>query len=91
MAHCDTFEVKHMKTRDEVFELTRAAIGDNGVINGNLDQGEFEISTPITIKGSYVLNENSIIISITNRPIIIGCQRIKSVVIKALGSSETSF
>lgn len=64
----------------------KAIISAKGTFEGDLEKGEFIIPTPIgKIEGNYKVQGASIAFEITDKPMILGCDRIESELKKYLG------
>ncbi len=81
MAKCD-FEINYSKSTDEVKTIiTEEISGNNGEIQMNDNVGAFTISVPGgDVTGEVAFEDNKLSVSITDKPGLIPCNIIKSVI-----------
>lgn len=81
MGKCD-FEVNYSKSTDEAKTIiTKEISGNNGEIEINNNVGAFTISVPGgDVTGEVVFEDNILSVSITDKPGLIPCNIIKSVI-----------
>lgn len=78
MAKCD-FSFNALDGPATLLQKARAAITDiGGELIGDEKAGSFKLPTPLgTVKGTYELNDTSINLSITDKPLLISCGKIE--------------
>jgi len=78
MAKCD-FSFNALDGAASLLQKARAAITDiGGELIGDENAGSFKLPTPLgSVKGTYVMSETSISLSITDKPLLISCGRIE--------------
>ncbi|MER3471342.1 MAG: hypothetical protein C4330_08405 [Chitinophagaceae bacterium] len=70
-----------------VLNKVKSAIeGQGGTFSGDATSGFFSVKVMGTIAGSYSVSGNQIDITITDKPMFIGCGQIESVLKSQLGS-----
>ncbi len=74
MAKCE-FSFDTAADAGSLIAKARTAItGIGGELNGNDTEGTFKIPTPLgTVKGNYIVSTGSVKLSITDKPMLIGC------------------
>jgi len=83
---CD-FTINFSATVSEVVDKARLAIAKaGGVFRGDIEKGNFTLSTPLgEIEGNYTTEEKAIIIHIEKKPMFIPCATIEGELKKYLG------
>jgi hypothetical protein len=72
-----------------VQEARKAIENAGGSFNGDTNEGDFEIQSPVgKARGTYTISNSAINIVITKKPIIISCARIEEELRKRLGVSN---
>lgn len=81
MADCD-FEITYSKTPDQVKKIiTEEITSTDGNIQINDNRGSFTIAVPGgQVTGDVVFGENTLSVTITDKPDLIPCTIIKSVI-----------
>jgi hypothetical protein len=79
MAKCN-FSFDAVDGAASLLQKAKAAIKNvGGEINGDDSSGSFTLPTPLgTVKGDYTLTSASINLSITDKPMLVGCGMIES-------------
>lgn len=74
MAQCN-FSIHLNISPEEVAEKARTAIMNaGGSFTGNAASGNFDVSTPLgAIRGSYLIQQPLIHVTITSKPFLVGC------------------
>jgi hypothetical protein len=78
MAQCN-FSIQFSTTAEEVSTKARKAIMDaGGSFDGNAESGNFDVATPLgAIRGSYVIQQPSIHVTIASKPFFVSCALIE--------------
>jgi hypothetical protein len=64
---------------DTMLAKARSAVEQNGgTFNGDTTSGSFEVSVMGTIRGSYTATSSQIDITITDKPMLVGCGMIEN-------------
>lgn len=64
----------------EAFSLKarQAIMGSGGTFQGDANAGNFAVSTPLgDIRGSYVIQQPEIMVTITSKPFLVSCSMIE--------------
>lgn len=87
MSNC-SFSIPFTQSPADVIEKAKNAItGAGGTFNGDVNQGSFRLSTPLgKVEGTYIINNQSLDVTVTDKPLFIGCGKIESELRKRLGS-----
>ena len=79
MAACN-FSIPFNITPDELAAKARGAIQNaGGNFMGDASGGNFDVATPLgSIRGSYVVRQSVIHVTITSKPFLVGCSMIEN-------------
>jgi hypothetical protein len=85
MSGC-SFDIEFRQPAGEVRRLAESAIvSAGGEFSGDQSSGRFRLSTGAgSIKGDYTINGSVLSVSISSKPLFIGCGRIESEIRKYL-------
>ena len=85
MSNCN-FDIEFTQSAGEVRRLAESAIvSAGGEFSGDEGSGRFRLSTGIgSIKGNYTINGTVLSVSISDKPMFVGCGRIESEIRKYL-------
>jgi hypothetical protein len=75
-----SFSIDFPNTAQQLVEMAESSVvSAGGKFEGNEKEGEFCIHTPMgKVKGYYQIDNNSIIINIKEKPMLVGCNRIEN-------------
>lgn len=78
MGQCN-FSIPFSTSADDLASMARTAITNaGGNFNGDSNGGNFDVSTPLgTIRGSYLIQGDTINVSITSKPFLVSCSLIE--------------
>ncbi|MEO8762423.1 MAG: hypothetical protein ABI388_12565 [Bacteroidia bacterium] len=88
MAACPNFDVQFAgSTSDLITKMQQEVTSKGGTFQGNDLSGNISISVPGigNIIGSYLINQQTITLSITDKPFFIPCSVIESQITKMIG------
>ncbi len=79
MSKC-TIHIDFNTTADQLVSQAQAAIiNAGGQFSGDTGSGDFGISTPLgSVKGTYTIVGQQIIILITDKPFLVSCNKIET-------------
>jgi hypothetical protein len=86
MSACDPFKLTFQGTADEFLAKAQKAISKvNGTFNGTTTGGSFDINSPIgQVAGSYTINGQELTITVTDKPMMLGCGMLEGMLKGAL-------
>lgn len=85
MAACN-FSVPFTKSATDILEKAKQTIeSQSGNFNGDETNGSFDVSVfGNTVKGSYTVDEQTLLIEITEKPFLVPCSMIESFLVGKL-------
>jgi len=86
MSACDPFSVTFEgSAADYLAKAQKAAAKMNGIFAGNETAGSFDINSPLgKVAGSYTINGQSATITVTEKPMMLGCGMLEGLLKGAL-------
>jgi len=87
MSACDSFSMTFQNTPAEFLAKAQHAIAKvNGTMTGNETAGSFDINSPLgKVGGNYTINGQAITITVTEKPMMLGCGMLEGMLKSALG------
>ncbi|HTB05896.1 MAG TPA: hypothetical protein VK806_03010 [Bacteroidia bacterium] len=86
MSACDPINIPFQGAVSTYLEKAKSKITQmSGTINGNETVGNFEVNSPIgMVAGNYAVNGQTFTITITEKPMMLGCGMIEGLLKGAL-------
>ena len=86
MSACDPFSLTFQGTASEFLaKAQKAIVKVNGNFNGTESDGSFDINSPIgKVAGSYSIKGQELTITVTEKPLMLGCGMLEGMLKGAL-------